>query len=284
MREISLLRSLKHPNIVQLLDILHSEKKLTLVFEYLDSDLKRFLDTNVLPGRAHRKDAAEYYYGEAEGEVLKSFLYQLLRGVAYCHGRLVLHRDLKPQNLLISRQGRLKLADFGLARPFGAPVRAYSSEVVTLWYRAPDVLLGSKYYSTSIDSWSIGCIFAEMVTGQPLAAGNTVEEQLLQIQRILGTPTAATWPDFEELLAAAVEARIVVRPRQELFAPQPRAAFDVLFPMLDAAGRDLLARFLRYNPDDRISAEAALRHPYFDSIRARPLFRGLYSDGSDDEQ
>ena len=198
MREISLLKELRHPNIVELLDILHSPKKLTLVFEYLDSDLKKFLDTNVATNTEDTKQLkgsvsvsaktsattssskganTDYYYGEAEGEVIKSFLYQLLKGVAYCHSKLVLHRDLKPQNLLISRQGQLKIADFGLARPFGAPVRSYSPEVVTLWYRSPDILLGSKFYSTSIDMWSIGCIFAEMVTGRPLASGNTVFDQ-----------------------------------------------------------------------------------------------------------
>ncbi|KAJ1510256.1 cyclin-dependent serine/threonine protein kinase [Coelomomyces lativittatus] len=87
-------------------------------------------------------------------------MFQLITGVAFCHERKVLHRDLKPQNLLINRKGELKLADFGLARTFGIPVRHYSDEVVTLWYRAPDVLLGSKQYSTSIDLWSVGCIFA----------------------------------------------------------------------------------------------------------------------------
>jgi len=84
--------------------------------------------------------------------------------VAYCHVRRVLHRDLKPQNLLIDRHGYIKLADFGLARAFGMPVRTYTHEVVTLWYRAPEILLGSKFYSTSVDVWSLGCVFAEMVS------------------------------------------------------------------------------------------------------------------------
>ncbi|NXN72811.1 CDK5 kinase, partial [Himantopus himantopus] len=95
----------------------------------------------------------------------QSFMYQLLKGLAFCHSRNVLHRDLKPQNLLINRNGELKLADFGLARAFGIPVRCYSAEVVTLWYRPPDVLFGAKLYSTSIDMWSAGCIFAGSATG-----------------------------------------------------------------------------------------------------------------------
>ncbi len=122
---------------------MHTERKLTLVFEYLDQDLKKYLDVCV---------------GGLEELILKSFLFQLITGVAYCHHHRVLHRDLKPQNLLINREGELKLADFGLARAFGIPVRSYTHEVVTLWYRAPDVLLGSRHYSTPVDIWSIGCM------------------------------------------------------------------------------------------------------------------------------
>lgn len=108
-------------------------------------------------------------------------MYQLLKGIAFCHEHRVLHRDLKPQNLLINKKGELKLADFGLARAFGIPVRSYSHEVVTLWYRAPDVLMGSRKYGTPIDIWSAGCIFAEMITGRPLFPGTSASDQLLKI-------------------------------------------------------------------------------------------------------
>lgn len=173
-REISLLRELRHPNVVRLLDILHTERKLTLVFEYLESDLKRYLETE-----ASGPDAAE----RTRLHLAPIFLRQLLQGLAYCHAQLVLHRDLKPQNILVSRRGELKIADFGLARTFSAPVRSYSSEVVTLWYRSPDVLLGNRFYSTNIDIWSVGCIFAEMVTGKPLFQGTDSTDQLHSIQR-----------------------------------------------------------------------------------------------------
>jgi len=133
-REISILKELQHPNIVRLHDVIHTEKKLTLVFEYLDQDLKKFMDTS------ENLDPA----------TIKASLYQLLKGVSFCHDRRVLHRDLKPQNLLINKDGDLKLADFGLARAFGIPVRSYTHEVVTLWYRAPDVLMGSRKYSTPV--------------------------------------------------------------------------------------------------------------------------------------
>jgi len=102
---------------------------------------------------------------------VKKYLYQLLNGIEKCHRHKVLHRDLKPQNLLINREGLLKLADFGLARAFGIPVKNFTHEVVTLWYRAPDILLGSKNYTTSVDIWSVGCIFAEIVNRTPLFAG-----------------------------------------------------------------------------------------------------------------
>ncbi|NXF70375.1 CDK5 kinase, partial [Ciccaba nigrolineata] len=133
------------PSPRRLHDVLHSDKKLTLVFEFCDQDLKKYFDS---------------CNGDLDPEIVKSFMYQLLKGLAFCHSRNVLHRDLKPQNLLINRNGELKLADFGLARAFGIPVRCYSAEVVTLWYRPPDVLFGAKLYSTSIDMWSAGCIFA----------------------------------------------------------------------------------------------------------------------------
>ncbi|KNE72630.1 CMGC/CDK protein kinase, variant [Allomyces macrogynus ATCC 38327] len=178
-REISLLKELHHPNIVRLYDVVHTDKKLTLVFEFMDSDLKKYMDA---------------CSGDVDPSIIQQFMFQLLRGIAFCHEHRVLHRDLKPQNLLITKKCDLKLGDFGLARAFGIPVRHYSSEVVTLWYRAPDVLMGSRQYSTSIDIWSAGCIFAEMATGRPLFAGSTGPDQLYRIYKVLGTPTAATWP------------------------------------------------------------------------------------------
>eukprot|EP00128_Syssomonas_multiformis_P006224 Colp12_sorted_trinity150504_noHs@6808 len=237
-REISLLKELKHVNIVRLHDVLHTEKKLTLVFEYCDQDLKKYIDACV---------------GEVKPFVIKSFLYQLLRGVAFCHEHRVLHRDLKPQNLLINKKGELKLADFGLARAFGIPVRSYSHEVVTLWYRAPDVLMGSRRYSTPIDIWSSGCIFAELANhGRPLFPGSCAEDQLLRIFKVLGTPTPETWPQITEYPD--------YKPNFPIYPPQ---SLQSVCPNLDPYGLDLLTRMLKYQPDQRISADEAMTHPYF---------------------
>lgn len=144
---------------------------------------------------------------------------QLLEGLAYCHSHSILHRDLKPQNLLIDREGHIKLADFGLARSFTIPLRTYTHEVVTLWYRAPELLLGTKFYTMAIDIWSLGCIFAEMVrkfkkipkisilkispnlqiTKRPIFHGDSEIDQIFRIFRVLGTPDDKIWPGVTEL-------------------------------------------------------------------------------------
>lgn len=236
-REISLLKQLQHRNIVRLYDVVHTEKKLTLVFEFLDQDLKKYLDAC--------KEGLEPF-------TIKSFLYQLLEGIGYCHKHRVLHRDLKPQNLLINMEGELKLADFGLARAFGIPVRSYTHEVVTLWYRAPDVLMGSRNYSTPVDIWSIGCIFAEMATGRPLLPGSSDKDQLDKIFRLLGTPTKQSWPGMKDLPEF-----------KENFPQYPAQNLAKLIPQLPADGIDLLTNMLQFDPQKRLTAEEALRHEYF---------------------
>lgn len=242
-REISLLKELQHPNIVRLYDVVHTERKLTLVFEYLDQDLKKYLDV------------CEH---GTEPRIMKSFLFQLLCGVAFCHQHRVLHRDLKPQNLLINREGELKLADFGLARAFGIPVRSYTHEVVTLWYRAPDVLMGSRKYSTPVDIWSIGCIFAEMASSRPLFPGTSESDQLDRIFRALGTPTEEIFPGISEL------------PEFKRDFPQypPPTSFADVVPALasDPLAVDLVSMMLRFDPAGRISAHDAMQHPYFHDL------------------
>lgn len=241
-REISLMKELKHDNIVSLYDVIHTENKLMLVFEYMDKDLKKYMDTN-----GDR--------GQLKPVIIKSFMYQLLQGIAFCHENRVLHRDLKPQNLLINTKGQLKLADFGLARAFGIPVNTFSNEVVTLWYRAPDVLLGSRQYNTSIDIWSAGCIMAEMFTGRPLFPGTTNEDQLQRIFRVMGTPSERSWPGISAFPEYKTTFHVYATQDLHLFLPQ-----------IDATGLNLLGAMLQLKPDNRVSAGSALQHPWFQDL------------------
>lgn len=239
-REISLLKELRHPNVVELKNVVHSEQKLYLIFEYLDHDLKKFMDA---------------YGAPLPPLTVKSYLYQMLSALLYCHTHRVLHRDLKPQNLLIDKSNSLKLADFGLARAFGLPVKTYTHEVVTLWYRAPEILLGCRQYSTPVDIWSVGCIFAEMAHKRPLFAGDSEIDQLFKIFRVLGTPTEESFPGvtaFKDFKSSF--------PR---WRPQGLAH---LLPNLDPDGVDLIARMVCYDPAKRVSARDALEHPYFSDL------------------
>uniref|UniRef100_A0A1I7XRK3 cyclin-dependent kinase n=1 Tax=Heterorhabditis bacteriophora TaxID=37862 RepID=A0A1I7XRK3_HETBA len=236
-REVSLLRNLRHANVVTLHDIIHTDRLLTLVFEYVDRDLKQYMDacSNVLSLNN-----------------IRLFLFQLLRGLAYCHQRRVLHRDLKPQNLLITLKGELKLADFGLARAKSVPTKTYSNEVVTLWYRPPDVLLGSTDYSTHIDMWGVGCILFEMIAGRALFPGSTTDEQLELIFRTLGLPRRDRHPTICERPAFTEYAH-----RSYQIEPLIRQ-----IPRLDAHGFELLMKFLQYEGRDRISAREAMHHQF----------------------
>jgi cyclin-dependent kinase len=249
-REISLLKELRHDNVVRLHDVVHSDRKLTLVFEFLQMDLRDYMDK---------------HGGGLDAATVQHFMRQLLLGIEYCHYRMVLHRDLKPQNLLISRDRVLKLADFGLGRAFEIPVHRMTHDVVTLWYRPPDVLLGSTKYGCNIDIWSAGCIFAEMTTGKPVFAGRTDASQLAKIFGVLGWPTQQEWPTMSDCpnwanMLATEELQVLQH------APcRAREYFDAkgITSVLGPKGIDLLLGMLRYEPSARLSASEALAHPYF---------------------
>jgi serine/threonine protein kinase len=179
LREMSILKELKHPNVVRLLNVIHDNSILYLIFEFLDQDLKMYMQ--------HIKQPFSPL-------LLKSYVSQLLVGIEHCHSRRMMHRDLKPQNLLIDKAGTLKLADFGLARAFTVMARTYTHEVVTLWYRAPEILLGGKHYAPPMDIWSVGCIFAEMANRKALFPGDSEIDQLFKLFSLLGTPNEQVWP------------------------------------------------------------------------------------------
>jgi len=235
-REISILKEMLHPAIVSLLDVVNYDNKLYLVFEFLDQDLKKYMDsvTSISPA------------------LVQSYCQQLLQGLTFCHQRRIVHRDLKPQNLLIDKKGTLKIADFGLARAFCVPVRQYTHEVVTLWYRAPEILLGSATYSIPVDMWSAGCIFAELLTKKPIFPGDSEIDQLFKIFRQLGTPTEDIWhgctslPDYKPS-----------------FPKWRKQELSKIFENTHPAAIEVLEKMLMYEPAQRISSREALKHPYF---------------------
>jgi cyclin-dependent kinase len=249
LREVSLLQMLSHSiYIVRLLCVEsvdeNGKSQLYLVFEYLDSDLKKYIDSH---GRGN--------VNPISARTIQSFLYQLLKGVAHCHGHGVMHRDLKPQNLLVDKErGLLKIADLGLGRAFTVPLKSYTHEIVTLWYRAPEVLLGASHYSTSVDMWSVGCIFAELSRKTPLFPGDSELQQLLHIFRLLGTPTEDSWPGVKRL-------------RDWHEYPQWQAqSLSRAVPDMGPDALDLLSRMLTFDPAKRVSAKAAMHHPYFNDL------------------
>jgi non-specific serine/threonine protein kinase len=237
-REVSLMRELKNEHILSLYDVIHAETKLLLVFEYMEMDLRKYMK---LKG----------HHGQLDSTIARPIMCQLLSGVAFCHQSRILHRDLKPENILINRKGRVKLADFGLARAFGIPIKDLSSEVVTLWYRPPDVLLGNRSYAADIDIWAAGCIMAEIFLGRPLFPGRTNEDQLEVIFRVVGTPSERSWPGVSQFQGY-----------KHLSQKYEAQDLGHIIPQADPSAVDLLNRMLQPRPEMRISATEALRHPW----------------------
>mmetsp|Transcript_6777 Transcript_6777/g.9868 ORF Transcript_6777/g.9868 Transcript_6777/m.9868 type:complete len:330 (-) Transcript_6777:1314-2303(-) len=241
-REISCLKSLQHPNIIRLYKIAIIQEDIHMIMEYADqSDLKALLKNQQL-----------------SLPQIKYLAHQLLKGLNYIHSHSIMHRDLKPDNILITAQGQIKIADFGLSRSFAIPIRKLSAEVVSLWYRAPDILLGSEHYGYGADIWSAGCIIGEMLIGQQLFEGVDPVSQLLKIFTILGTPNTTNWPGMQEL----PRYQQMVRSRPE-FKIDYKNVFDRQLGKFDSAGMDLVKSMLQYDPSRRISAETALKHPFF---------------------
>ncbi|KAJ1960467.1 Cyclin-dependent kinase 11B [Dispira parvispora] len=240
LREIQALLIAKHPHIVDVKEIVVGDTltSIYLVMEYVEHDLKTLLEEMPSP------------FLQSE---VKTLLLQLLQGVALLHDHWIIHRDLKTSNLLMTNRGTIKIADFGLARKYGSPLGHMTQMVVTLWYRAPELLLGAKEYSTAIDMWSIGCIFAELLEKVPLFQGRGEIDQLHQIFKLLGTPSERVWPGYSKL------------PHTQTFnfAVYPPSNLRQRFMHLTNHGLDLLTRLLTYDPKQRITAEEALNHPYF---------------------
>eukprot|EP00736_Rhodelphis_marinus_P009719 Rmarinus@m.23748 len=249
-REIRLLKTIRHPNIVQLKEVVvgSNTDSVFLVFEYCDHDLANLMD-NVM-----RKP-----FSDSE---VKCILLQVLRAVDYLHDRWITHRDLKMSNLLYTNQGEVKLCDFGLARNYSDAPRTYSPLVVTLWYRAPEVLfadpkiLGKKdqqysplVYTKAVDMWSVGCIFGELLTQKPLMCAKTEVGMLEQLFTLLGAPNDKIWPGFSKTFPGIV-------PHATKYK---YSSLRQRVPRVSDSGFDLLSRLLTYDPMKRLTTKEALR-------------------------
>ncbi|XP_050376020.1 cyclin-dependent kinase G-1-like [Argentina anserina] len=245
LREINILLACNHPSIVGVKEVVHNGDDIFMVMECMEYELKLLTEATKQP----------FSIGE-----VKYLVKSLLEGVKYLHDNWILHRDLKTSNILLNKEGELKICDFGLSRQYGSPLKPYTSLVVTLWYRAPELLLGQKQYSTAIDMWSVGCIMAELLAKEALFPGKSEVEQLDKIFRTLGTPNETDWPGVSNLPGFKA---IQVRQRENLLRKKFAGTCFTGSPMLSASGLDLLTRLLTYDPAQRISVDDALGHDWF---------------------
>ncbi|KAJ0398376.1 hypothetical protein ATCC90586_000713 [Pythium insidiosum] len=250
LRETNVLLALDHPNIIKVREMVvgSTPDKIFMVMDYAENDLKAVMEKMKQP------------FLQSE---VKYLMQSLLRAIAYMHERWYIHRDLKTSNLLYDSRGTLKVCDFGLARKYGSPIRSYTQLVVTLWYRAPELLLGATEYSTAVDMWSVGCIFAEILLMKPLFPGRGEIDQMDQIFKELGSPSEENWPGFLALPnAQSIKWKWPKKSRLREKFPLT-ASFSGGGCSLSNAGFDLLSQLLALDPAKRISAKEALRHEYF---------------------
>ncbi|KAM7218947.1 Protein kinase-like domain containing protein [Rhypophila decipiens] len=242
-RELKYLKELHHPNIISLISVFSSkDQNLNLVLELLPlGDLEMLI-----------RDVERVSYGAAD---IKAWMGMLTRAVWFCHDNFVLHRDIKPNNLLIAADGEVKLADFGLARSFADPGHKMTSNVITRWYRPPELLFGARHYSGAVDIWSVGMVFAELIIRNPYLPGNTEVEQISLICRQIGTPTEENWPGVTQLKEYTVPSQV--------FPVQKKDAYMARFGSVGVEGVDLLAKTLILNPKNRITARQMLEHKWW---------------------
>lgn len=238
-REIILLKNLKHSTIIDLTEVIHNEDKMYLVFEYIETDLKKLID--------------DYNYKKIKLDdyIAGRMIYQLCTAIAFCHTKNIFHRDIKPQNILVDSEFNIKLGDFGLGRAASIPLRNYTSQIITLWYRPPELLLGSKYYDASVDIWSLGCIMVEINTLMPLFMGDSEIDQLHKIFNIMGFPTNKDWKGVEELPNYPKDAENI-------------KAKGFCGIVKDRKLRNLIERIFVYNPLERLTAQEILEEDYFE--------------------
>lgn len=236
LREIKILQELKHPNIIGLIDVFGHRSNVSLVFDFMDTDLEIIVkDTSIVLTPSN----------------IKAYILMTLKGLEYMHSNWFLHRDLKPNNLLVNSEGILKLGDFGLAKFYGSPNRIYTHQVVTRWYRSPELLFGARMYGVGVDMWAVGCILAELLLRVPFLPGESDLDQLTKIFQALGTPTEDNWPGMTGL------------PDFIQFKPSPGTPLRDIFTAASDDLLELLSKLLAICPAKRCTAAEALQMEYF---------------------
>ncbi|XP_011870034.1 PREDICTED: cyclin-dependent kinase-like 1 [Vollenhovia emeryi] len=245
-REIRMLKKLRHENLVCMIEVFRRRKRLYLVFEYLDHTVL---------------DELEESENGLDSEKSRRYIFQILRGLDFCHNHKIMHRDVKPENVLVSPNGVIKLCDFGFARYVTGPNESCTDYVATRWYRAPELLVGDSRYGREIDVWAAGCIYAEMITGQPLFPGDSDVDQLYRITKVFG-PLYGKQP-------ANGSGKHVLLLRHAKTDEVPgltrstTVALRSLFPSWSPMAIDFLTQCLRTDPATRPKCLALLQHPFF---------------------
>lgn len=243
-REIMFLQALNHDNIIKLINVhkADNDKDIYLTFEYMETDLHAVIRANILE------------------EIHKQYIiYQLLKSLKYLHSAELLHRDMKPSNLLLNSECHMKVADFGLARSIASLEKeqvanpVLTDYVATRWYRAPEILLGSTKYTKGVDMWSVGCILGELLGGKPMFPGTSTMNQLDKILGVTGRPSAEDIESIKSPFAATM---------LESLPPNQTRNLSEMFPNASLEALDMLKRLLHFNPNKRITADDALKHPY----------------------
>ncbi|KAH8601741.1 kinase-like domain-containing protein [Bisporella sp. PMI_857] len=279
-REMALCSELNHVNVIRLIEIILEDKCIYMVFEYAEHDLLQIIHHHTQPTRHPIPPV-----------IIKNIMYQLLNGCQYLHANWVLHRDLKPANILVTSNGEVRIGDLGLARLFNKPLHSLFSGdkvVVTIWYRAPELLLGSRHYTPAIDMWAVGCIFAELLSLRPIFKGEEAKmdskktvpfqrNQMQKIVEIMGLPTREKWPhlvhmpEYAQLstLSASQHAKAGGSSLEKWYYSTINSHSGTSNPMsnssLGTEGYKLLSALLEYDPEKRMTAEQALHHAFFNT-------------------
>ena len=236
LREIAAFKALDHPGIVKLEEVVTRSDRVTIATEFLPISLRKYLQLNK----------------PISPELVRSYSYQILSAVAYMHSHHFMHRNIKPESFLINSRGIIKLRGFSSVRSYSIPLTQMTPGLTMLWYRPPEILLGSTFYDIGVDVWSVGCVIAEMIKKEPIFTGDSDLDQVFNIFKVLGTPDDY-WPET----AAFPKETIPEMPKQDLSAFIGTDDPDLI---------DLLSRLLEIDPGKRISAREALDHPYFSQV------------------